>query len=422
MITVRHTGAPMSVTASVEIEDLFRVNRDRLERVLALGRVVVFSASTLLTIVIHSIYFAGGSWAPTLFFCALTVYALIVVFIVRKKGSTPLVVFGTLLLDLGGIAALADVFTIFGTEGSSDGNLALRSALTAPSILAVLSVHALRNHRASLVMGVVMAPVVFVAVTLRPGAAVHLVWAAASITTLTGFLLLLGTEETRRLLHAFARMQLLRRFLPTAAVERVLSTDPDVATAPGGDLCTVTIVSTDLRGFTAMSERLSPADVVEQLNAYHATMLHEIERHGGALDKFIGDGALIVFGLDKQMSTTSAARAAVSCVVSMRLALARLNAVREKAGRTPLAMGIGVHTGAVIAGNIGAGRRLEFTIIGDAVNTAARLESLTKEAGTNALISGETAAHLDGDARLRALAPISVRGKAEPVTVYALAE
>jgi class 3 adenylate cyclase len=415
-------GDSMSVTASVEIEDLFRVNRDRLERVLAIGRVVLFAASTLLTIIIHSIFFAGGSWAPTLFFSALTVYALVVVVIVKKTGSTPPVIFGTLLFDLAFIGAIADVFTIFGTEGSRDGNLALRSMLTGPSILAVLAVHALRNHRGSSVVGVVMTPIVFIAVTLRPGAATHLVWAAAGITTLTGILLLVGTEETRRLLQAFARMQLLRRFLPTAAVERVLSADPDVATAPGGDLCTVTIVSTDLRGFTALSERLSPRGVVEQLNAYHATMLHEIESHGGALDKFIGDGALIVFGLDKQMSTATAARAAVACVASMRKALARLNTERERAGHAPLAMGIGVHTGAVIAGNIGAGRRLEFTVIGDAVNTAARLEGATKDLGTNALISGETASLLDGDPRLRALAPMPVRGKAEPVTVYALDE
>jgi len=206
------------------------------------------------------------------------------------------------------------------------------------------------------------------------------------------------------------------------AGERVMRENPDAAMALGGRLLTVTMLAADLRGFTSMSEKMSPDEVVRQLNAYHGTMLERIEEHGGALDKFIGDGILVVFGLDRELAKEDdGASAAVACARDMLVALDRHNEVRSREGNPALRMGVGIHTGPVVAGNIGApGRRLEFTVIGDAVNTASRLEGLTKEAGTPVLISSDTVDRLKGRDGLRELPAMLAKGRSEKTRVFAL--
>ena len=192
---------------------------------------------------------------------------------------------------------------------------------------------------------------------------------------------------------------------------------PDAALALGGRLLTVTLLAADLRGFTSMSEKMSPDEVVRQLNAYHGTMLERIEDHGGALDKFIGDGILVVFGLDRETGCKDdGAAAAVACARDMLVALDRHNVERARDGNPALRMGIGVHTGPVVAGNIGApGRRLELP-----VNTASRLEGLTKEAATPVLISSDTVDRLNGRDGLRELPAMQAKGRSEKTRVFAL--
>jgi class 3 adenylate cyclase len=243
----------------------------------------------------------------------------------------------------------------------------------------------------------------------------------AAILVVSGFIAASSGARARQNLDTFARLRLLRRYLPKVAVERVLE-DPRAGMALGGRSVTVTLLATDLRGFTSMSEKLSPEEVVRQLNAYRATLLEQVERHGGTLDKFIGDGALVVFGFGTPESPQAdqGAAAALACARDMLDALERLNRERAQAGQAPLRMGIGVHTGLVVAGNIGVpGVRLEFTVIGDAVNTAARLEGLTKEAGVPVLISSETVSRLEGPS-LRELPAMRVRGRDKAVRVFTL--
>ena len=132
---------------------------------------------------------------------------------------------------------------------------------------------------------------------------------------------------------------------------------------------------------------------------------------------------LVVFGLPVGGAgpPDHGATAALACARGMLGRLAEHNQERAARGLLPLQMGIGIHTGPVVAGNIGVpGRRMEFTCIGDAVNTAARLEGLTKETGAPVLVSAETASRLGPSERLRELAPLSVKGKSEPLRLYAL--
>lgn len=136
------------------------------------------------------------------------------------------------------------------------------------------------------------------------------------------------------------------------------------------------------------------------------------------LDKFIGDGMLVVFGL--QGDDDHGAAAAVACASDMLTALEALNATRKERELAPLRAGVGIHTGPVVAGSIGAADRMEYTVIGDTVNTAARLEGLTKEAGVQVLLTSATAQHLPSQNGLKPLPPMSARGKQLALDVFTL--
>jgi len=186
----------------------------------------------------------------------------------------------------------------------------------------------------------------------------------------------------------------------------------------GGEERVVTLLFSDVRGFTAMSETMSPPEVVKVLNTYFEQMVESVFAHDGMLDKFIGDGLMAVFGAPRDQPDH--ALAAVRCAVDMRARLVAVNATLRAAGLHPLQIGIGLHTGPVVVGNIGSSKRTEYTAIGDTVNLAARLEGQTKELATDILMSEDThaavAAHVDADR----VGPIQVKGKQKGVVVYAL--
>ncbi|MDD2717179.1 MAG: adenylate/guanylate cyclase domain-containing protein, partial [Candidatus Wallbacteria bacterium] len=240
-----------------------------------------------------------------------------------------------------------------------------------------------------------------------------------SFFALAGIVGLAAANRARRNLVTLARLQMLRQYVHEGAVERVLDENVDQALAVGGRSVAVTILSSDLRGFTAMSSGMAPETVVAQLNEFHGAMLEQVKLHGGILDKFIGDGMLAVFGLSRSDAIPSAAAsAAISCARGMITALEELNRKRSARGETPLAIGIGIHSGQVVAGAIGApGHRLEFTVLGDTVNTASRLESATKQLKSPIAVSGDTA-FLAGISNLRPLGKVELRGKPEPIEVF----
>jgi adenylate cyclase len=184
----------------------------------------------------------------------------------------------------------------------------------------------------------------------------------------------------------------------------------------GGEKLTVTILFSDLRGFTSISERMDPQTLVGLLNEYFTEMVEAVLAEDGVVDKYIGDAIMVVFGAPEPEAND--ALRAVRSGVGMRRALAKLNARLEERGEPPLRTGIGIHTGEVIAGSIGHEEQRQYTVIGDAVNLASRLETATKDLGVNLLISEHTYEIVKDHVVARAVKEIHVKGRAAPVMTY----
>jgi adenylate cyclase len=186
--------------------------------------------------------------------------------------------------------------------------------------------------------------------------------------------------------------------------------------ALGGELRQATVLFSDIRGFTALSERLPAAEVVTFLNRYLDIMVDVIVEHDGTIDKFIGDAVMASFGVP--VSREDDALRAVHAALTMIERLKAWNVERERAGEPPIEIGIGLHTGEVVAGNIGSAKKMEYTVIGDTVNTSSRIEQLNKTFGTRLLVSAATFALVRDRVEARALPPVEVHGKRQPITVY----
>jgi class 3 adenylate cyclase len=178
-----------------------------------------------------------------------------------------------------------------------------------------------------------------------------------------------------------------------------------------GERCRVTILFADIRGFTSRSEKSTPEQMIELLNRYYAEVSAAIHNHGGAIDKFIGDGLMATFGVPQPLP--AAERNALEAAQDMLVRLARLNGELQAQGVEPLEIGIGIHSGEVLAGYVGTRRRRDFTVIGDPVNTASRLEAMSKTLAYPVICSNEVAAAVGFAGGMVDLGLQPVKGRAD---------
>lgn len=203
------------------------------------------------------------------------------------------------------------------------------------------------------------------------------------------------------------------RYMDPAIADRLLASGTELL---GGLNVECTVLFADIRGFTTLTEQLGPQGTVALLNEYFTLMVDCIQQENGMLDKFIGDAIMAAFGIP--VAHEDDADRAVRASIAMIETLNKWNIQRTSEGRLPVNIGIGLNTDTVVSGNIGSTKRMDFTIIGDGVNLAARLESACKQYGTKILISELTLQKLKGTYRQREIDLVIVKGKTQPVAIY----
>lgn len=213
-------------------------------------------------------------------------------------------------------------------------------------------------------------------------------------------------KEKRRIKSIF------KHYVSEEVVEELLKYPGEIPL--GGNRVEVTVLFADIRGFTALSEKRDPRQVVSILNSYFAVMANIILKNKGTLDKYIGDGILAFFGAP--IAREEHAALAVNSAIEMISMLDLLN--KELMLDIPLRIGIGIHSGEAVVGNIGSERKMEYTIIGDTVNTASRVEDITKELQANILITEETFSRLKIRDNITPEKEITLRGKTKPIKLY----
>lgn len=229
------------------------------------------------------------------------------------------------------------------------------------------------------------------------------------------------TERFNEMVTGLRRAETLRNLLNLYVSPEVARDALEHGTQLGGQLVDCSILFSDIRGFTALSEQLQPQALITLLNRYMSRMVEVVVAQGGVVNKFGGDSLLAVFGTPLNPAPDHAA-AAIRTALQMQRVLKAFNAEQIQNGGPVLQIGIGIASGPAVAGNVGGEGRIEYTVIGDTVNLASRLQDLTKELGRDLLVNALAVEQATRSISLAAepLEPVSVRGKAENVKIYAI--
>ena len=233
----------------------------------------------------------------------------------------------------------------------------------------------------------------------------------------------LGFEYALERLEKLRTRRTLERYVSKNLVKEILDNPGGYYSSLLGARRPVTVLFSDLVGFTSLSEKADPAALVSQLNRYLSAMVPMVFDNGGTLDKFIGDAIMAVWGNVSSRGAAEDAKAAVRAALGMRCVMAKLNEAWRGEGINPLAFGVGINHGEAVVGNIGSyepHERLDPTVIGDAVNLASRLEALARTYTVDILIGASAAELVRDEFHLRSVARVQVKGKTEPVDVVTL--
>jgi len=214
-------------------------------------------------------------------------------------------------------------------------------------------------------------------------------------------------EERRIIKDMFAR------YLSTEIVSRLV--DSPGLVKPGGDKKVATIFFADIRGYTSFSEGREPEYIIEVLNEYFSEAVEVVIRHKGYIDKFIGDCIMAAWGVPLQSEKEDAIQA-VSCALEIQELVHSRQRSFFHGAASKLKIGIGMHTGPIVAGNLGSSRRMNYTVIGDTVNVAARLEGVAK--ADEVIITQDTCDHIGDHFKLEKRKPVKVKGKVQPIPIY----
>ena len=247
------------------------------------------------------------------------------------------------------------------------------------------------------------------------------------VPTLTAFLMSglfgFGFTYTLERLEKRRTRRTLERYVSKNLVKEILENPGGYYSSMLGSRKPVTVLFSDIVGFTPMTERADPVVLVKQLNEYLSRMVAAVFENGGTLDKFIGDAVMAVWGNVSSRGIVEDAKAAVRTALAMRRELRKLNESWRPQGVEELAFGIGINHGEAVIGNIGSyepHERLDPTVIGDAVNLASRLEALTREYRIDILIGASAADLVRDEFHVRPVDLVQVKGKTEPVDVFTL--
>jgi adenylate cyclase len=217
-----------------------------------------------------------------------------------------------------------------------------------------------------------------------------------------------GLEERDRLRDTFGR------YVTRQVADHLMKGNMNL----GGEMVPVTILFSDIRSFTSISETMHPSALLDFLNEYFSGMVESVMHHHGVVDKFIGDAIMAVFGAP--VPEPSDPLNAIKAALEMRTRLDKINIEFKRRGLPEIKNGIGLHSGRVVAGNIGHSERMEYTVIGDAVNLASRLEGMTKELEADVLLSEDLYVQVQEHVEVEPLRKIKVKGRDQEIMVYRL--
>lgn len=400
------------------VDEILIAREMKNERTVAIVRFVLFSVSSIMDSLSYFGWIQYTIVTPSLITVGLDVlfliFASIVLFFIYYFPYKPNLKFFTITIDYFIIGLMIFLDPTIQREHGQIYFIAMLSAIF------IYQLNLLRHSKFGTIYAAVLAFIYVLIVTYfsEGSYAIDFVPMIFGLTMMLGIGYVTTVSNIEMVKEANAK-QMMERYLPSQLIGEFYKENANLE--PGGESKEITILFSDLRAFTKFSEQRSADAVVSFLNHYLSRMTDIIFRYNGTIDKFIGDAIMTIFGAPFRKEDD--ALRAVQCAVAMVKELDYINQSFEKE-QDRLQVGIGIHTGEAIVGNIGSDRRLDYTVIGDNVNLASRIESLTKHYSCSILISETTFNQIKGKYSMhdkfevREIDRVVVQGKTKPITIF----